>query len=113
MTLFKLSLRNARRQAQDYLVYFATMVLAAALLYAFNGLIFSEEVRRLAEGMATLPVVIFLASVVVVFIFGWLVSYSTRFMLTRRSRELGLYLLSGITNRTRSNSPRRRCPTSA
>ena len=99
MTLFKLSLRNARRQAQDYLVYFATMVLAAAVLYALNGLIFSEEVRRLAEGMATLPVVIFLASVVVVFIFGWLVSYSTRFMLTRRSRELGLYLLSGITNR--------------
>ena len=99
MTLSKLSLRNARRQARDYLVYFVTVVLAAALLYAFNGLVFSDEVRSLAQGLDTLPVVIFLASIVVVFIFGWLVSYSTRFMLTRRSRELGLYILSGVTNR--------------
>ena len=38
MTLSKLSLRNAQRQAKDYLVYFVTIVLAAALLYAFNGL---------------------------------------------------------------------------
>ena len=45
VTLSKLSLRNAQRQARDYLVYFVTVVMAAALLYAFNGLVFSQEVQ--------------------------------------------------------------------
>ncbi len=98
MTLSKLSMRNARRQAADYLVYFATIVLVAALLYAFNGLIFSEELRRLSKQMAILPPMIVLASIVVVCIIGWLVSYTTRYMLTRRSRELGTYILIGLEN---------------
>ena len=99
VTLSKLSLRNARRQAKDYLVYFVTVVLAAALLYSFNGLVFSREVRQLSETMDMLSLVIVLASVVVVCIFGWLVSYATGFMLSRRSRELGTYILMGLTNR--------------
>ena len=65
MTLSKLSARNARRQARDYLVYFVTVVMAAALLYSFNALIFSQEIATLARGMDTLPLMIGLASVVV------------------------------------------------
>lgn len=99
VTLSKLSLRNAKRQARDYLVYFATVVMAAALLYSFNGLVFSREIRQLSEKMDTLPLVIVLASIVVVCVFGWLVSYVTGFMLSRRSRELGTYILIGLTNR--------------
>ena len=89
MTLFKLSLRNAKRQASDYLIYFVTIVLAAALLYSFNGLVFSEELQTLASSMSQLPFMIWLASAVVVCVFGWLVSYSIKFMLLRRSRVLG------------------------
>ena len=99
MTLSKLSLRNARRQARDYLVYFVTVVIAAAMLYAFNGLVFSGEIRSLSQMMDSLPLVIVLSSIVVVCVFGWLVSYSTRFMLSRRSRELGTYILVGMTNK--------------
>lgn len=98
MTLSKLSLRNAKRQARDYLVYFVTVVMAAGLLYSFNELVFSQEVQQLSEGMNTLPLVIVLASIVVVCVFGWLVSYATGFMLSRRSRELGTYILIGLTN---------------
>ena len=99
MTLSKLSLRNAKRQANDYLVYFVTVVMAAGLLYSFNGLVFSQEIQELSEKMNTLPMIIVLASIVVVCVFGWLVSYATGFMLSRRSRELGTYILSGLTNR--------------
>ncbi len=99
MTLSKLSARNARRQARDYLVYFVTVVMAAALLYSFNALIFSQEIATLARGMDTLPLMIGLASVVVVSVFGWLVAYVTKFMLLRRGRELGTYLLIGLENR--------------
>ena len=87
MTLSKLSMRNARRQAQDYLVYFVTIVMAAALVYAFNGLVFSQELLALSSMMEAMPVVIVLASILVVCIIGWLVQYTTGFMLSRRSRS--------------------------
>ena len=99
MTLSKLSARNAKRQAKDYLVYFVTVVMAAALLYSFNALTFSQEINTLSEGMKMLPAMIALATVVVVCVFGWLVAYATKFMLLRRGRELGTYLLIGLENK--------------
>lgn len=99
MTLFKLSLRNARRQARDYLVYFVTTVLSAALLYAFNGLVFSRELQELSSTLKSLPLVVTLASIAAVCIMGWLVSYTTSFMLSCRSRELGTYILMGLESR--------------
>lgn len=99
MTLSKLSLRNAKRQARDYLVYSVTIVIVAALLYAFNGLIFSQEIQSLSRRMRELPVMIVLSSIVVVCIISWLVSYTTNFMLLRRSRELGTYILIGLENK--------------
>lgn len=98
VTLSKLSLRNARRQAQDYLIYFVTVVMAVALVYAFNGLVFSQELRTLSRVMESLPFMILFASVIVVCIIGWLVQYTTNFMLSRRSRELGTYILIGLEN---------------
>ena len=96
MTLSKLSLRNAKRQAKDYLVYFVTVVMAAGLIYAFNSLVFSKEVLELSASMSNLPAAVVFASIVVVCIIGWLVHYTTGFMLTKRSRELGTYILIGL-----------------
>ena len=93
------SFGGAARETKDYLVYFVTVVMAAALLYSFNGLVFSQEISTLSNSISTLPLMIVLASVVVVCVFGWLVSYATRFMLLRRGRELGTYLLIGLENR--------------
>ena len=97
--LSKLSLRNAKRQTSDYLVYFVTVIITAALLYAFNGLIFSPEILKLSTLMTSLPVTIVLASIVVVCIMGWLVQYTTSFMFTKRSREFGTYILIGLENK--------------
>ena len=99
MTLSSLSMRNAKRQARDYLVYFVTIIITAALIYAFNGLVFSQEMRVLSKMMSTMPLIIVLASLVVVCIISWLVQYTTNFMLSRRSRELGTYILIGLENK--------------
>ncbi|MDE6319220.1 MAG: ABC transporter permease, partial [Lachnospiraceae bacterium] len=101
MTLSKLSLRNAKRQAGDYLIYFVTIVMVCAMLYAFNCLVFSKEIHNLSGLLDNMTLMIVLASIVVVFIIGWLVSYTTGFMLSRRSRELGTYLPVAYTHRTR------------
>lgn len=98
MTLSKISLRNARRQTGDYLVYFVTVILSAALIHAFNGLVFSQELMALSSFMESLPTFIILASILVVCVMGWLIHYVTAFMLTRRSRELGTYILMGLEN---------------
>ncbi|MFV0393486.1 MAG: ABC transporter permease [Coprobacillaceae bacterium] len=91
-----LSMRNASRQAKDYLIYFITMIIAVALIYAFNGLVFSDKIKDLGSMMSSLPAVIVAASLVMIFIIGWLVSYTINFMLHKRSKELGTYMLLGI-----------------
>lgn len=96
MTLSKISLRNARRQTGDYLVYLVTVILSAALIHAFNGLVFSQELMALSSFMESLPVFIIMASILVICVMGWLIHYVTAFMLTRRSRELGTYILIGL-----------------
>lgn len=99
MTLSELSRRNARRQVRDYLVYFVTVILAVALMYAFNGLAVAGEIRELSAFMQSMPYIVGLASVVVVIIIGWLISYTMNFMLSKRSRELGTYILMGMENK--------------
>lgn len=97
--LAKLSIRNAKRQTSDYLVYFITIVLAAALIFTFNALVMSSEIRTLSTFMKNLPLIVGLASVVVILILGWLVYYTQRFMLAKRSRELATYILLGVENK--------------
>jgi ABC-type antimicrobial peptide transport system, permease component len=94
--LFKLSLRNARRQAKDYAIYFVSIVLAVALMFAFNSLGDSEEIKSLSEILRQLPVFMVFTSVVVVVIMGWLIYYIMKFMLEKRSYEFGTYLLMGL-----------------
>ncbi len=98
MTLFKISMRNAKRQARDYLVYFVTVILSAALIHAFNGLVFSQELQNLSSFMKSLPLITVLVSAVVIAIMGWLIHYIMNFMLSSRSKELGTYILIGLEN---------------
>ena len=39
----KLAYRNMKRSARNYIVYIFTIALAAAMMYAFNSLIFQNE----------------------------------------------------------------------
>ena len=45
----KLALRNVRRQIRNYLIYFITVALSIALMFAVNNLSYSDRVRALAE----------------------------------------------------------------
>lgn len=60
--LAKLALRNVRRSAKDYLVYFFTMTVVVALMFAFNSLIFSKEIRDSFQGVEIMEVMLGLAT---------------------------------------------------
>ena len=96
-----LSIRNAKRQANQYLLYFISMIGAVALMYGFNALIFSDVAKELAEVMSQtgdneLGTMIVLFSIIIVFILGWFVGYMMNFMLRKRSQELSTYMILGI-----------------
>lgn len=98
--LAKLSVRNMKRSVRDYLVYLLTMTLVAALMYAFNGLIFQNELENYFELVDIMAVMIGLASVFIVLIVAWLINYMVKFMLEKRSAEFGIYLLLGMKKKT-------------
>ena len=98
--LAKLALRNIKRSARDYLVYFLTMTFVTALMFAFNTVIFSDNLQRRVSDVELMPMLIAFATVFVVAIIAWLINYMVRFMLGKRSREFGTYLLLGMRKRT-------------
>lgn len=92
----KLAFRNVRRSARDYLVYFLTMTFVTALMFAFNSLIFTKDIEEMFEVAGLMMALIGLATFFIVLIVAWLINYMVRFMLEKRSREFGIYLLIGM-----------------
>ena len=94
-----LSIRNAKRQAKEYVVYFFALVLSNSLLFAFNALIFSKDIQSTIEMSTAIRFFIIVISVIIVFILSWLINYMMKFMLKKRSKELSIYRVLGIENK--------------
>lgn len=97
--LNKLTLRNVRRSAKDYLIYLVTMTIISALMFAFHGMIFSSDMRALYGEFGAFAALIGMASFFILFIIIWLVHYMVNFMLEKRSMEFGTYLLLGMSKK--------------
>ena len=76
----KLALRNIRRSLRDYIIYFVTLTLTAALMYSFLALGFSSDVLAMAENMSMLTTGILLMSALVAFMSSFVIGYAIRFM---------------------------------
>lgn len=94
--LNKLAFRNAKRSAKDYIVYLITMTMMAALMFAFDTMMFSKDILSMCQDAGVLAAMLGLASAFIVGIIAWLIHYMVRFMLEKRSREFGTYLLLGM-----------------
>lgn len=97
--LNKLAFRNARRSAKDYIVYLLTMTVMAAMMFAFDSMALSDSVLSLCEEAAVMGWMIGIASAFIIGILAWLIRYMCRFMLEKRSREFGTYLLLGMNKK--------------
>ena len=98
--LARLALGNVRKSLADFGIYFLTVMLGVAVFYAFNSmtaqqgvLAFSETQDRMFDllGMVIGGVSAFVALVLV-----FLVVYASRFLIRRRKKEFGLYLMLGM-----------------
>lgn len=100
--LARLALRNVKRSGRDYAIYFVTVALGVAMFYAFNAIegqavlldaLSADSIRML--GLLNMMIGVF--SGVVACVLGFLVVYANRFLIRRRRREFGTYLLLGMS----------------
>lgn len=106
--LFKLAFRNVKRQWRNYLIYFITVSLTIALIFALDNMIFGDSFKSLGDDFSDefsavwtvglksmLAVLLIVLSITTAFVLG----YATSFLLRRRKKEFGLYLSMGMTRK--------------
>ncbi len=95
----KLALRNVRRSFRDYGVYLLTLTFGVCLFYTFNSIDGQGAMVYLAQNqnpmVEPILMLIDIFSVFVAVVLACLILYANRFLLRRRKRELGTYLLLG------------------
>lgn len=103
MTTIKLSFRNIKKSFKDYAIYFFTLILGVAIFYVFNSIesqtVLIEVTESTYEVIDMMTTMISAASVFVAFILGFLIIYASRFLIKRRNKEFGIYMLLGMSKR--------------
>ena len=97
----KLALRNVRRSFRDYGVYLLTLTFGVCLFYTFNSIEGQGAMTYLSRNKNPMvePIIMLIDvfSVFVAVVLACLILYANRFLLRRRKRELGTYLLLGLS----------------
>ena len=103
MTTIKLSFRNIKKSFKDYAIYFFTLILGVAIFYVFNSIesqtVLLDVTESTYEVIGMMTTMLSAASVFVAFILGFLIIYASRFLIKRRNKEFGIYMLLGISKR--------------
>ena len=101
--LFKLSFRNMKKSFKDYAIYFLTLVLGVAIFYMFNSLDSQQAMLQVSEStremIQLLVELLGMVSVFIAIILGFLIVYANNFLINRRKREFGIYMILGMGRR--------------
>ncbi|MDD6796076.1 MAG: FtsX-like permease family protein [Clostridiaceae bacterium] len=99
----KLSFNNVKRSIKDYAIYFFTIAFAVCIFYIFNSiksqsvmLDINNEQKSIFDAIDN---IMGKASIFIAFVIGFLIIYSNNYLIKRRNKEFGLYLLLGMEKR--------------
>ena len=99
----KIAFSNVKKSIRDYTIYFLTLTFGICLFYMFNSVQAQQAVLKLNESqksmMHLMSVIINWISVFVAVILGFLIIYANQFLMKRRHKEMGIYLLLGMEKR--------------
>ena len=95
----KLAARNVKRQIGNYLIYYITVSLTVALMFAVNNAIFEKQLLARAASIDELRTALITVTVFISAVVAFVLGYATSFMLKLRKREFGMYLTLGMTRR--------------
>ena len=103
MTTIKLSFRNIKKSFKDYAIYFFTLILGVAIFYVFNSIesqtVLLDVTESTYEVIDMMTTMLSAVSVFVAFILGFLIIYASGFLIKRRNKEFGIYMLLGMSKR--------------
>lgn len=98
--ILKLSLSNVKKSINDYLVYFLTLTFSVCLFYTFNSFQSQSAIMELNSSQSsllmTIGILMQVLSVFVAMVLAFLILYANNFLIKRRKKEFGLYLIMGM-----------------
>ena len=101
--LFKLSIKNMKKSIKDYAIYFLTLVLGVAIFYMFNSIDSQQAMLEVSQSTRDLIKLMIsmlgMVSVFIAVILGLLIVYANNFLINRRKREFGIYMILGMGKR--------------
>lgn len=97
MTLFDLAIRSMRKNIKHYYLYFFALIFTVSLYFVFSTLQHDHTIleQTLASGSMTSGFKV--ANVLLIFIASIFIIYASSIFLKRRSKEIGIYQLIGLT----------------
>lgn len=103
MNLFKLAFKNIRKSSKDYSVYFMTIVIGVAIFYMFNSVGSQSFMATITASknasLQGLVRIIEIISVGVAIVLGGLITYANNFLIKRRKKEFGVYMMLGMSEK--------------
>nr|WP_300325992.1 ABC transporter permease [uncultured Anaerostipes sp.] len=100
---FKIALHNVKKSLKDYTIYFLTLTFGICLFYLFNSIHSQQAMLEMNESqrkmMELVQTMISGISIFVAVILGLLIIYANQYLMKRRHKEMGIYLLLGMEKR--------------
>lgn len=97
MTISRLLTRSMLKNMRHYFLYFLSLIFSVTLYFSFVTLQFNEEVLKQASSSPTASAGFKAASYLLYFIVLFFVLYANHLFIKRRSKEIGMYQLIGMT----------------
>ncbi|WP_407371840.1 FtsX-like permease family protein [Carnobacterium sp.] len=98
--IFKMAVNNVKKSFKDYTIYFLTLTFSVCIFYSFNSIHAQTAVLEVGKSslsyMQTLTNLISITSIFISFILGGLIVYANNFIIKRRTKELGIYMILGM-----------------
>lgn len=96
----KLAFQNVHKSFKDYTIYFLTLMFGVCIFYTFNSIDAQQAMLNISQSqkeiLQSLTSIISGLSIFISVILGFLILYANNFLIRRRKKELGIYLLLGM-----------------
>ncbi len=90
-----LVLKNVLGFVKSEPVYFFAMTVIASVIFAFNSMVFSNDVEKLCSQSLTMDILLFFSDGVIIIANSWLIHYIMEYIFKKRSKEFALYMVFG------------------
>lgn len=100
MSIGRLAFQNFRKSFHNYLSMILSLAFTVLILFNFADLTYAETFQALGErNKEYIDIIIRVISFVLVCFMFFFIWYATNVFLTRRKKEIGIYVFMGLTNR--------------